>query len=462
MFMVAEREAGWPTSRDARTSAEAQTAQILEEYGHHLEPGPADWRESGGIRHFVRRGYVLVRDEHADRAREMLETAGLRPRDHGERTAALHPDGRRRPEEALDGDVTYGLRYLRIDDGCSAYDAVGLLRTGVHDDSGRRTHDALHHGDVGVEHLLHLTGHSGGCPADEPGYVGPNTPPDPPITADRRAGEGIRILVIDTGLDPRATGAPWMAGVTGDPDPGVADGVIQRYAGHGTFIAGVIRTVAPAAEVIVRAGLPAHIFAKGEAATNPPGTVFERDLAETLARGLAQDHPDVISLSAGTLTDDPTKLVVLEAFNEHVLSRYKGVVLVAAAGNDGGRARFWPAASTWAVGVGSLAAHWRARAGFSNYGSWVDVYAPGERLVNAFPSGVYTYAEPPRQGVQQAFEGMATWSGTSFSTPMVAGLIAARMSRTGENGPDAAAELIAQARRDAIPGLGAIVLPTGR
>lgn len=243
----------------------------------------------------------------------------------------------------------------------------------------------------------------------------------------------------------------WLTGVQGTPeDPPADDGsgepVIAPYAGHGTFGAGVLRCMAPKASVFV------------ERAFAVAGAEDETRLVSSLEDALDRE-PDILVFTFASATHRDQSLHAFDELYERRIRNVKGLVVLAPAGNEHSSRPRWPAAHPGVIGVGALAANWRSRAHFSNYGRWVDVYAPGEDLINAFPHGTYVCTEPPNVGERRQFRGMAMWSGTSFSTPLVAGLIAARMSRTGENAQQAWDALQRLACGQAVPGVGPVLYP---
>jgi subtilisin family serine protease len=271
----------------------------------------------------------------------------------------------------------------------------------------------------------------------------------------------VSVIVLDTGLfDDAANGHPWLVGVQGTREnPIGGDGNLLPYAGHGTFVAGCLRCAAPKASVFVEKAFEIRVGAVGgpQFPESAAGAIFESDFAQLLEQALDRG-PDVLVFTCAASTRQNLPLVTFDDIYERRIRNMKGLVVVAPAGNEGDRRPMYPAADDGVLSVGALSASWRDRAQFSNFGGWVDVFAPGEKLVNAFPTGTYVTKEPP-VGQQRRFDGMAQWSGTSYSTPIVAGLIAARMSATGENGQQAADSLLRLARSQAIPGVGAALYP---
>ncbi len=386
---------------------------------------------------------LLVRESHLNQVQDFLDQ-------HREQRERRVSKRNRAPREVK--PVVAGIVLLRL------ADQPGIDDPAAFDELIARIDERFGEGVATPNHVLTVDGEIGPCPATEPqgAYAEIEPRPNAKPCAD---GSGIRIYIADTGLLPEAQASrhwlkahPWLDGVHGETDPMAPvlptdpANAIPPYAAHGTFVAGVARCMAPGAEVEVD-----DVFKIAG------GTAAERHFVRKLGRALHKGH-DIFHISASAPTRNDRPMEAFATWLKHARA-YKGVVCVAPAGNSGSHLPSSQAAFRHVVSVGALAADWRSRALFTNYGPWVDVYAPGRNLINAYATGTYTYQTTPYEGKTRAFYGMAQWSGTSFSSPIVTGLIAARMTRTGENGQEAAAGLLAKARKQAIPGVGPILLP---
>jgi subtilisin family serine protease len=177
--------------------------------------------------------------------------------------------------------------------------------------------------------------------------------------------------------------------------------------GHGTMTAGMVHLAAPTARI-----LPLKAFTSN-------GTGYLSNIIAALYYA-TQHHANIVNMSFD-LSSPSAALSQAVSYANHA-----NVVLVAAAGNESTSARVYPASMNgYVMGIASTT-DWDARSSFSNYGS-ADVWiaAPGEYVISTFPGGTYAAA-----------------SGTSFSSPLVAGTAALLLNaKSGLNQSQAASAL---------------------
>jgi subtilisin family serine protease len=241
------------------------------------------------------------------------------------------------------------------------------------------------------------------------------------------AGVGVHIYIIDTGV--RTTHNEFQgrvgngfSSIPGSPSP-------EDCNGHGTHVA----SSAAGTQFGVAKGAIVHPVRVLDC--NGSGT-FEGVIAGI--NWVAQNaiHPAVVNMSLGGGAFQP----VDDALTAMIAT---GVPAAVAAGNQAGNAcNFSPARTPNAITVGATNNGNEGRAGFSNFGNCVDIFAPGVDVIGAwFNSNTATN----------------TISGTSMASPHVAGAVAVYLQRFPRlSSADASNDIIAEATQGVVgnPGAG--------
>lgn len=242
-------------------------------------------------------------------------------------------------------------------------------------------------------------------------------------TGPSNGGAGVTVYIVDSGVDTLhldfGSRASTLFSAFGTN--------IYDDCGHGTHVAGT-------------AGGNSHGVARGVAlrsvkvlaGSGCSGSISDLAAGLLYVRDAAVSQRAVINLSLGFSGSDS----VIGTLIANIIA--DGNVVVAAAGNDASTAcGHYPASYSGVLSVGATN-EVDAMASFSNYGSCVDIFAPGVDIVSA------------RAGTT----GYIIMDGTSMSTPHVVGVIALLWQQNpGSSGVQIAQQVLTAATRGALTGL---------
>jgi subtilisin family serine protease len=199
----------------------------------------------------------------------------------------------------------------------------------------------------------------------------------------------VKVAVLDTGIDHNH---PSLANfVNTSLGRTFVGGTTMDVQGHGTHVAGTIASYGSVSGVMQNATLiPVKVLGD-----DGSGSLYG------ITQGIlyaANIDADVINMSLGGGGYN-------QSMDEAVqTATSQGTIVVAASGNDGASSISYPAAYSSVIAVGSVTSN-RTRSSFSNYGSGLELMAPGSNIYSTYPNSRYT-----------------TLSGTSMATPHVAGV----------------------------------------
>lgn len=215
-------------------------------------------------------------------------------------------------------------------------------------------------------------------------------------------------------------------GIDDDPtDPG--DSTIRGYSSwHGTHVSGIIAAETNNSRGVAGISwgakiMPVRVLGLGG------GTSYDIIQGIYYAAGLENDSgtvpdqaADIINLSLGSTASSSAEFTAITAAYE------AGAILVAASGNSGTSAKNYPASYDGVLSVTATDFDHEVTS-YSNYGSAVDVAAPGgdtsvDANLDGSPDGIYSTLVDDSTSTRRASYGF--YNGTSMAAPHVAGVLA--------------------------------------